>query len=61
LLEIEMKLEHFRGQSRNQFIAYQEEGLDEEHFFFAVAEAIFVGWFTIEYVLRFIASPQKWM
>ncbi|XP_059098158.1 potassium voltage-gated channel protein Shab-like isoform X3 [Tigriopus californicus] len=32
---------------------------DEEHFIFAVAEAIFVGWFSFEYVVRFIAAPHK--
>merc|ERR1712012_5112 len=33
---------------------------DEEHFIFAVAEAISVGWFTFEYIIRYIAAPQKW-
>ena len=33
---------------------------DEEHFIFAVAEVIFVGWFTFEYIIRYIAAPQKW-
>jgi hypothetical protein len=33
---------------------------EEEHFIFAVGEAIFVGWFTFEYIIRFIAAPQKW-
>ena len=28
--------------------------------FFAVAEAVFVGWFSFEYVIRFVASPNKW-
>ena len=32
--------------------------LDEEYFF-EVAEAVFVGWFTFEYVIRFIAAPRK--
>ena len=33
----------------------------EEHFVFAVAEAVFVGWFTFEYFVRFSAAPQKWL
>ena len=32
--------------------------LDEETFF-EVAEAVFVGWFTFEYFIRFIAAPRK--
>ena len=31
----------------------------EEEYFFEVAEAVFVGWFTFEYVIRFVAAPQK--
>ena len=31
-----------------------------EHRDFAIAEAIFITWFTIEYWVRFIASPKKW-
>ena len=27
--------------------------------FFRVAEAIFVGWFTIEYLVRFVVAPKK--
>ena len=38
----------------------QEDGRDEEHIFFAVAEAVFVGWFSFEYLIRFVAAPQKW-
>lgn len=38
-------------------------GLDdfflEEEYFFEIAEAVFVGWFTFEYVIRFIAAPRK--
>lgn len=33
---------------------------DDEHYAFSVAEAIFVGWFTFEYIIRFVAAPQKW-
>jgi len=33
---------------------------DDEHYVFSVAEAIFVGWFTFEYIIRLIAAPQKW-
>ena len=32
---------------------------DGTHYAFSVAEAIFVGWFTFEYIVRFIAAPQK--
>ena len=31
----------------------------EEADFFEIAEAVFVGWFTFEYVIRFIAAPHK--
>ena len=31
----------------------------EEEYFFEVAEAVFVGWFSFEYVIRFVAAPQK--
>ena len=30
-----------------------------EWLFFRVAEAIFVGWFTLEYLIRFAVSPHK--
>ena len=33
----------------------------EEEYFFEVAEAVFVGWFSFEYVIRFVAAPQKFM
>ena len=33
--------------------------LTGEEDFFEIAEAVFVGWFTFEYVIRFIAAPQK--
>ena len=33
--------------------------VSEEEYFFEVAEAVFVGWFTFEYVIRFIAAPHK--
>ena len=28
--------------------------------FFEVAEAVFVGWFSFEYIIRFVAAPQKY-
>ena len=31
----------------------------EEIYFFRVTEAIFVGWFTLEYLIRFIVAPYK--
>ena len=30
-----------------------------EEYFFEIAEAVFVGWFSFEYVVRFIAAPHK--
>ena len=33
--------------------------LPGEEDFFEIAEAVFVGWFTFEYVIRFIAAPYK--
>ena len=32
----------------------------EEVYFFEVAEAVFVGWFSFEYIIRFVAAPQKY-
>ena len=32
---------------------------EDELLFFRVAEGIFVGWFTIEYLVRFLVAPQK--
>ena len=37
----------------------ERQGADEENYFFRVTEAIFVGWFTLEYLVRFIVSPYK--
>ena len=37
----------------------QTQGTEEENYFFRVTEAIFVGWFTLEYLIRFIVSPYK--
>ena len=33
--------------------------LSGEEYFFEIAEAVFVGWFSFEYVVRFIAAPHK--
>jgi len=33
--------------------------ISQEEYFFEVAEAVFVGWFSFEYVVRFIAAPHK--
>ena len=41
-------------------IPQEESGEGDEHYIFAVAEAIFVGWFTFEYAVRFLAAPFKW-
>jgi len=47
--------------NKNIDIEYRGGGDDDdEHYAFSVAEAIFVGWFTFEYVIRFVAAPQKW-
>ena len=43
-----------------KFLQGKKGSQDEEHVIFAVGEAIFVGWFTFEYIVRFIAAPQKW-
>ena len=44
-------------------MVFQDEGIvkgvEEENYFFRVTEAIFVGWFTLEYIIRFIVSPRK--
>jgi len=36
-----------------------ENGTEEENYFFRVTEAIFVGWFTLEFLIRFVVSPSK--
>ena len=38
---------------------YLSVAFSEEDNFFEIAEAVFVGWFTFEYVIRFIAAPHK--
>ena len=32
---------------------------EDELLFFRVAEGIFVGWFTLEYLVRYMVAPQK--
>ena len=32
---------------------------EEENLFLKITEAIFVGWFTLEYLIRFVVSPHK--
>ena len=32
---------------------------EDELLFFRVAEGIFVGWFTLEYLVRYVVAPQK--
>ena len=32
---------------------------DEENLFLKITEAIFVGWFTLEYLIRFVVSAHK--
>ena len=44
------------------FSYFQSEtinGVEEEVYFFRVTEAVFVGWFTLEYTIRFFVSPIK--
>ena len=36
-----------------------EAGVEEENYFFRSTEAIFVGWFTLEFLIRFVVSPSK--
>ena len=43
-------------------IVFQQKsvtGHDEETDFFRVTEAVFVGWFTLEFISRFLVSPYK--
>ena len=35
------------------------ENNEDELLFFRVAEGIFVGYFTLEYLIRYLVSPQK--
>ena len=35
------------------------ENNEDELLFFRVAEGIFVGWFTLEYLVRYLVAPQK--
>ena len=32
---------------------------EEENLFLKITEAIFVGWFSLEYLIRFVVSPHK--
>ena len=32
---------------------------EEENMFLKITEAIFVGWFTLEYLIRLVVSPHK--
>ena len=58
---IESSVFFFTLQNKNIDIEYRGGGdEDDEHYAFSVAEAIFVGWFTFEYIIRFVAAPQKW-
>ena len=36
-----------------------EEGGEEESYFFRVTEAVFVVYFTLEYLLRLVVAPYK--
>jgi len=38
---------------------FQETSDEKENYFFRVAEAIFVGWFSLEYLVRLIVAPYK--
>ena len=40
---------------------YKKKSLSEAEYFFEVAEAVFVGWFSFEYVIRFVAAPHKFL
>jgi len=42
-----------------KFQQKDQNGIVQEEDFFEIAEAVFVGWFTFEYVIRFIAAPHK--
>ena len=55
-----LEIVFFFFQNKNIDPEYRGQGGDDEHYAFSVAEAIFVGWFTFEYIIRFIAAPQKW-
>ena len=37
----------------------QETSDEKENYFFRVAEAIFVGWFSLEYTVRLLVAPHK--
>ena len=45
--------------SLSQLLFQLTKFLPGEEDFFEIAEAVFVGWFTFEYVIRFIAAPYK--
>lgn len=63
MMELKKTSLHFGENIKRKLISFQSKNKgsqEEEHFIFAVGEAIFVGWFTFEYIIRFIAAPQKW-
>ena len=49
--------------SRAELYSVLQEDTDtegeEENLFLKITEAIFVGWFTLEYLIRFAVSPHK--
>ena len=41
-----------RAQCGDKSLTMQETSDEKENYFFRVAEAIFVGWFSLEYLVR---------
>ena len=50
---------HFLMNDPRLCVKVKTEENEDELLFFRVAEAIFVGWFTIEYLVRFVVAPKK--
>ena len=49
----------FQNATRDMFGEDTDTEGEEENLFLKITEAIFVGWFTLEYLIRFVVSPHK--
>ena len=52
-------MQHFTFYNRIIPQQVRTDNNEDELLFFRVAEGIFVGWFTLEYLVRYMVAPQK--